>query len=175
METLFIRQYIGMVLLVPMMFLASCVSEPSLFRLGDEVQPPPGCIELRRRGGECSLIKELQKVLDRIARKYSPQANCTLYDDDDYWATVEESTRGDRIVGDCEDFAIQVRQELGEMDIPSRLVLCRMGHEYHLVVEVDGWILDNRHVWVIPRDELDYEWIKISGYCAGEPWRRVLR
>ena len=26
---------------------------PTTFQLGDEVQPPPGCIDLRTRGGQC--------------------------------------------------------------------------------------------------------------------------
>lgn len=43
--------------LLPLVFLlAACASpqeSPTPFVLGDEVEPPPGCVEYRKRGGEC--------------------------------------------------------------------------------------------------------------------------
>ena len=43
----------------------------------------------------------------------------------------------------------------------------------HLVTEVEGWILDNRHAWPISRDDLPYEWVRISGYEPGDPWHEI--
>lgn len=39
-----------------LIFLMSCtpvITEDDLFKTGKEVKPPYGCIELRKRGGEC--------------------------------------------------------------------------------------------------------------------------
>lgn len=78
------------------------------------------------------------------------------------------------IKGDCDDFALVCRHLCRKQDIPSRLVVCKTEeNEYHIVLEVDGWILDNRHRKVKARDDLPYEWIAVSGYEAGETWKYI--
>jgi predicted transglutaminase-like cysteine proteinase len=41
------------------------------------------------------------------------------------------------------------------------------------VLEVEGWILDNRSKWVVKRDYIDYTWISISGFSKGDDWRSI--
>jgi predicted transglutaminase-like cysteine proteinase len=54
------------------------------------------------------------------------------------------------------------------------LVHCVVGDEgHHLVLEVEGWVLDNRYKWVMNRDDLDYKWVRISGYEKGDKWHRI--
>jgi len=37
-----------------LVFMAGCTTQPPTpFKTGKEVSPPQGCIELRKRGGEC--------------------------------------------------------------------------------------------------------------------------
>ena len=79
------------------------------------------------------------------------------------------------IIGhNCDDFALACRQLCREKNIPSRLVVCQTEKGgYHLVTEVQGWILDNRQNGVVSRDDLDYKWLKISGYEKGESWHSI--
>jgi predicted transglutaminase-like cysteine proteinase len=77
------------------------------------------------------------------------------------------------LVGDCDDFALACRFLLREKGIQSRLVMCFIGDEGHLVLEVQGYILDNRHDRVKRIDELSYEWVKMSGYNDGDDWMSI--
>jgi predicted transglutaminase-like cysteine proteinase len=141
------------------------------FQTGDEVAPPKGCIDLLFRGGDC----RYHKVMDDVSNRYSAVTDLERYGKSDYWANVDESNEDGQIRGDCEDFAIQIRAELKKLDIPSRLVLCQLEDgRAHMVAEADGWIFDNRRVFVVPKDSLPYKWIKISGYEAGDKWREII-
>ena len=76
---------------------------------------------------------------------------------------------------DCDGFCLACRVLLRKMGIASRLVYCEYGRIGHLVVEVQGWILDLRQRGVVPNTLLSrYRWLRISGYEAGEPWREIL-
>ena len=72
---------------------------------------------------------------------------------------------------DCDGFCLACRTLLRQAGIPSRLVYCEIENSGHLVVEVNGWILDNRQRVVTPNTLLkEYVWLAISGYQAGDPW-----
>ncbi|MBW2941921.1 hypothetical protein [Zhongshania aquimaris] len=76
---------------------------------------------------------------------------------------------------DCDGFCLACRALLRNMDIPSRLVYCELGSSGHLVVEVQGWILDLRQNDVVANTLLPhYRWLRISGYEAGDPWREIV-
>lgn len=76
---------------------------------------------------------------------------------------------------DCDGFCLACRTLLRQRGIPSRLVYCEIDGGGHLVVEVDGWILDLRLVSVVPNSLLtDYHWRRISGYQPGDPWREII-
>jgi len=97
----------------------------------------------------------LQSVLDRAHRGHEYRTDKELYDKREHWTVNLE--------GDCEDFALWCRRELVKQGIESDLVFCKTeSGAYHLVCSVDGWILDNRHDWIMSRDDLPYEWMKIG-------------
>lgn len=75
--------------------------------------------------------------------------------------------------GDCEDFALWIKRELKERHgIESNLVQCLTENGVgHLVVSIDGWIIDNRNKWVMDKDDVNYEWIKV-GYPDGT-WYKI--
>ena len=64
---------------------------------------------------------------------------------------------------------------LRDAGINNRLVYCEVNGSGHLVVEVQGWILDNMQQTVVANTLLDnYRWLRISGYQAGDPWREII-
>ncbi len=107
---------------------------------------------------------DLQAVLDAAHRGHRYVTDLEQYQRPEHWQIG--------LVGDCEDFALWCRQELAALGIASDLVLCRTETgDGHLVCSVGGHILDNRHKWVMPRQDLPYEWISL-----GQPdgtWRAI--
>lgn len=95
---------------------------------------------------------------------------------DEEWTMPPEDYDGSQtLTDDCDGFCLACRTLLRKADIPSRLVYCEIGKSGHLVVEVNGWILDNRQRVVMPNTLLkDYVWLAISGYQAGDPWCRIV-
>lgn len=154
-----IRVRVALAALFCACLLAGC-SVPGPFKTGAEVPPPVGCIDLRTRGGYC-----LQPLLDRARSLHSYVDDRTQYQQAEYWTAD--------LQGDCEDFALWVRGQLSVAGIPSDLVyaVTETGGG-HLVVSVEGWILDNRHKWVMPRDALPYRWVSL-GTPAGT-WLEIV-
>ncbi len=121
-------------------------------------------------------------VLDDVFRSVSDNF---VYESDlaawgciDYWATPKEMAAhagpDGKVHDDCDGFALLCRGKLDEMGIENRLVFCQVETgEYHLVCESTGYILDCRHMSVMPRQILDYKWISISGHKPGEPWHLI--
>ncbi len=67
------------------------------------------------------------------------------------------------LIGDCDSFALWCREQLEQLGIQPDLVFCRTETGGgHLVLHVDGWILDNRHKWVMRQEDLPYIWLKIG-------------
>ena len=92
----------------------------------------------------------------------------------EYWMEPE-ALDGD-FSGDCDDFSLACRKLVRAAGLPSRLVFCKVETgEYHLVLESEGWILDNRQKFVVSNAELRgrYEWISMSGFNAGGPWTHI--
>ena len=99
-------------------------------------------------------IDMLQSVLNDAHKGHTYVTDSEQYGLPDYWEAS--------LVGDCEDFALWCRDRLKEKGIESNLVYCKTetgGH--HLVLSVDGYILDNRSLWVRSRNDVPYKWISI--------------
>ena len=76
---------------------------------------------------------------------------------------------------DCDGFCLACRQLLRQRNIPSRLVYCEIDGGGHLVVEVQGWILDILQRSVVSNRAIrHYRWLRMSGYEVGEPWREIV-
>ena len=157
MQTLCRRAHV-MKILVPciLLLLAGCASNPTPFNLGDPVPPIQGCSDYRARGGFCvNLPERLQQVLDEAHASHHYRTDQSLYQRKDYWSA--------NLVGDCEDFALWARKRLLEYGIKSDLIYARTERgEEHLVLSVEGWILDSRYRWLHRRDDMRYDWISIG-------------
>ena len=96
------------------------------------------------------------------------------------WEMPPADYNGKQLIkDDCDGFCLACRSMLRDANIANRLVYCELeerGRTYgHLVVEVEGWILDNRRNNVVPNSCIyDYRWLRISGYEAGDNWRKIV-
>ncbi len=118
-----------------------------------------------------ALLSELQRIHRQVRRRFIPWS-----DRGERWKMPPPGYDGDQMLrDDCDGFCLAVRTLLRRAGIPSRLVYCEVAHEGHLVVEVQGWILDYLLLQVVAnRDLPHYRWRRISGFEPGEPWREVL-
>ena len=151
---------------------AGCTAmSPVPFETGNEVTPPPGCIELRKRQPDAWCKRDLEQALGAVHARFNYRSDLALFGVVEHWQSPP--AKGD-FEGDCDEFALAVRQELRARGIPSRLVYCRTSRgRAHLVAEVGGWMLDSRYAWPYRREStLDY-CPYISGYLPGEPWRAI--
>jgi len=121
-----------------------------------------------------NILSTLNKTHKRVFKNFEYVTDQKQYNKLEHWVTPEDV---DNVVGDCEDFALACRKILRDENINSRLVFCVTEQgEGHLVLEANGWILDNRQRKVITRDKLQkqgYRWLKISGYEPGDPWYKL--
>ena len=68
-----------------------------------------------------------------------------------------------------------VGKKCRELNIPNRLVFCQTETGgYHLILEVNGYVLDNRYPKVMKNNEVPYKWMRISGYNSGDPWHEII-
>jgi len=124
--------------------------------------------------------KDIKDVLVRIhtsaSRRFTYVSDVKKWGALEHWPAPEELPTEDKYTGDCDDFALMCRKLCRLHGLQSRLVFCRTEDKktYHLVCESNGYILDNRCKTVVDIQSLDYEWVYISGYEKGDPWRSVL-
>lgn len=117
------------------------------------------------------LIETLRRIFKRVHKNF-------IFEKDvggESWVMPPAFYDGKQlIVDDCDGFCLACRKLLRQEDIASRLVYCEYQGMGHLVVEVEGWILDNLQDKVISNTLLDYQWLRISGYEAGDPWHEIV-
>lgn len=124
-----------------------------------------------------SKLDKLSKVFHKVLNKFEYEPDLCKWETTEYWQNskeLKELEADGKLHGDCEDFALSCRDELDAVGVPNRLVFCLVGECGHLVLEVDGWILDCRQTEIIKRDDLDYTWVSISGTKMGDPWHKLL-
>lgn len=117
---------------------------------------------------------KLKQIHKRVFKGFTYKTDMEQHGEDERWSMPEDV---DRVVGDCEDFALACRSLLVEESLPSRLVYCKteLG-EGHLVVECEGWVLDNRMKKVVTQQYLTkkgYKFLAISGYNSGDKWYKL--
>ena len=119
----------------------------------------------------------LDNIHNKVLRKFTYKTDAKQYGMAEKWIMPDEAYDGTQeFTGDCEDFALACRKLCRHSDVTnSRLVYCEdETGEGHCVLEVAGWILDNRKTKVMSRDDMrKYKWIAISGYNSGEPWHYI--
>lgn len=122
--------------------------------------------------------KLLQSILSDVHRSFIYRSDLETAGQVEYWESEKEVLKGldqgrDGFEGDCDSFALACRAKLRKENIPNRLVFCVAEGVGHLVCEVEGYILDNRHKWLMKQNEMPYTWVSISGYQSGDPWHEI--
>ncbi len=113
-----------------------------------------------------SVIDVLQQVLDRAHAGH-------VYVTDEEKHGVFEDWRPE-LVGDCDSFALWCRDQLRAAGVPdASLVFCKTedGGGHLVCTTPAGWVLDNRHRWLMRRDDLQYTWISYK--AADGNWYRI--
>ena len=121
-----------------------------------------------------SLWRDLQSIHSEMKGKFIYVSDMDRYGKKEYWTRDQKAYEKDgKFYGDCEDFALECQQACEAAGIKdSRLVTCKTengGH--HCVLEVEGFIFDNRHDEAKDREFLDYEWLKIQDH--GGKWHNI--
>ena len=113
----------------------------------------------------------LLRVHDQVSKHFVERR-----EQQESWTMPPSDYDGSQLIfDDCDGFCLAVRRLLRRSGIRNRLVYCEIEGMGHLVVEVDGWILDNRQGTVVPNSLLQhYKWLRISGYEPGESWREIV-
>ena len=125
------------------------------------------------------MSEELKNKLVKIFRRV--KNNFVFIEDRglENWQMPPEGYNGRQLIkDDCDGFCLACRALLRDTNIRNRLVYCELkerGRTYgHLVVEVEGWILDNRQNTVVSNTILyDYSWLRISGYEPMDNWHEI--
>ncbi len=124
-------------------------------------------------------IKTIAKKIHRnLFKNFSYITDLENYGVEEKWVMPKDSfTDSQKFSGDCEDFALACRKLIREAGIKSRLVYCIVEDgEGHCVLEVNGYILDNRQASIISNRKLvkkGYKFLAISGYESGDPWYKL--
>ena len=118
----------------------------------------------------------LQSVMAGVDARYEWTPNALVYAGGaDFWPGPDDiDYNAPHIKGDCKVHALLCRYQLRQQDIDSRIMICLTEKGgIHCVLEVDGWILDNRHPQVQNRDDLKYTCVQRSGIHTGDPWHLI--
>lgn len=119
-----------------------------------------------------NLKQELNKIHRDVTSRFTYITDLKKHGLREHWPSPEQLPTDDKFTGDCDDFALMCRKLCRERNFKSRLVFCKVRelNAYHLVCEVEGYILDNMCGFVVDIHQLDYEWMYISGYEPGDKW-----
>lgn len=101
---------------------------------------------------------ELQRVHDETMSNFTYKADVV-----DHWVKEENVVPyGEEFSGDCEDYATAIKVYLEERDIAAKYIVCKVeGSRYnHMVIEAEGFVVDNRHWYVSKRDDMDCKFVR---------------
>lgn len=135
-----------------------------------------------KAGSEALTVKkkDLQAISDYVGWRFNYTSDIEQRGMPEHWVDVSELDSLEDLAkrtfkDDCDGYALACRYQCRKLQIPNRLVFCQTEtYEYHLVTEVEGWVLDNRYRYVMPRKNVPYRWISISGFDQGDPWHEVI-
>jgi predicted transglutaminase-like cysteine proteinase len=142
-------------LLMPVLFLLGCTTQPTPFRLKAGLLTQ--LLDLPE-----DVKPVLDEVLQRVNDKFQYDSDLLIYGERDYWSPASESN-GWR--GDCEDYALLCRELLQAKGVYGSLLLTcwTEAGQYHCVLYMEGWILDVRFSKVMSNSDLErvgYKWHK---------------
>ena len=116
------------------------------------------------------LLSTLEYIHSKVSDRFVYKADSLVWNKREHWENYEQIPDEGKIYGDCDCFAMACRKELRKLDLPSRLIFCLVSTTGHLVLECNGWILDNINSYVRANTSLAYTWVSMSGYERGDPW-----
>ena len=115
-----------------------------------------------------NLWQKLTAIHSETLAQFEYVKDSDRYGVPEYWARPDESLDADgKIRGDCEDFAMQCKRKCIEAGIDAddcRKIYCKteIGGA-HCILEVKGWILDNRFREIVEQDSAKgYKFISIK-------------
>ena len=125
-----------------------------------------------------AIKKHLESIQNLVFPNFKWVSDKKQYDKMEHWqepSAIYDGTQ--KLVGDCDDYALHVRKLINELNIPCRLVFCTTEEgEAHLVTEAEGWVLDNRFREVKSNTylkEKGYTFLKISSYNLDDDWEII--
>jgi predicted transglutaminase-like cysteine proteinase len=130
-----------------------------------------------------NLSKEEIKAIVRdihamVFKNFTYKTDQAQYGIEEKWVMPDIDYDGTQaFIGDCEDFSLAARKLVREKGLRSRLVYCTVEDgSGHMVLEVEGWIIDNRQRKVVSNKKLmakGYVFKRISGYDIGDDWHTL--
>lgn len=150
----------------PRGFVAMCAREALLCERSEvTAQRPP----------EAVLLSLVQDINHRINRDVRPQAESGL--GEDRWRRP-----GAKGAGDCEDYAIEKREELKAAGFPaedlSYAMVYRRDTGLHTIlvarVGVESYVLDNLSPRVVKAAQAPYTWVKQQSHADPKLWQAAL-
>jgi len=149
----------GAFTLAPMAFVQFCLTSPAQC-----VDSGPTQVELSQERWQ-----ELMLVNAEVNARIEPRLGVTT------------DWRVDATVGDCNDFALQKRDELLRRGWPSAALLLAVvqtrGGDYHLVLTIRSdrgdLVLDNLRPSIVAWDHAGYRWLKRQSSAQPRFWVRV--
>lgn len=125
-------------------------------------------------------LETLRQIHRNVSKRFTYVEDGKQFGEDEYWY-IPDVSPDVKIKGDCEDFVLACRELCIEAGMDtSRIIVCQVKRgsqrgDYHAVLEVDGFILDNRQrsVRTINQLEREYEWLAASGHGLCDSWRLI--
>ncbi|WP_296059623.1 transglutaminase-like cysteine peptidase [uncultured Amphritea sp.] len=119
----------------------------------------------------------LDEVLEATHQRFTYRSDADVWAMAEHWETYEQIPSEGPFSGDCDAFAMACRKAVMAKGIKSRLVLCGVNDARgdHLILECQGWLLDNRSFHVTSWEDSEYTLISISGENPGDAWHQIVK
>lgn len=119
---------------------------------------------------------DLAELVFNVHKRFTYISDITKYGKNEHWISFKDIPNGD-FEGDCEDFAQAVRKELDNLGEKSRLATVGVNSTTmnHAVCVYNNFVIDNIHRSPMRKSYLiNYTFVSISGYLAGDDWREIV-
>jgi len=123
-------------------------------------------------------LQELKDLHRKMFKSFNYETDMDKYGEEEHWDIIpEEYKAGDKFSGDCENYALACRKVLRDAGWDNtRLIFCTLDGMGHCVLEVEGYVFDNRFETLSTKNYLEkkgYKWIAISGTEPGDKWHKL--
>jgi predicted transglutaminase-like cysteine proteinase len=124
-------------------------------------------------------LAEIARINREVNERVDWATDLEIYGVEERWALPQQ--RGNRLEGDCEDYALEKRRLLIEAGIPPAALAFATtyspstGHHAVLIVRTSAgdYVLDNANSWILPWRETTYVWQHIQEGSDLLTWRDI--